>query len=159
MADTPTGVPAAIAADIVPRAGSAARWTLSARLDFVVLWLAIELTTAEVAEHMGLSKRHLRRLRTDMGLESRSTLFRLDRKARRRLVAFEDFLPFMSLRGQALLRVAQERRRVHDEARDATEAEAAKQRWLRRRTPPESVDAGGLWSMYGRAARAGRIRF
>lgn len=92
--------------------GEVDHWTISERLDFVILWRAIELTTAEIAAHFGLSQRHLQRLRADFGLDIRPALRRLDRAARKRLVAFEEWAAFMTPRGLALLKVAQGRRQA-----------------------------------------------
>ena len=126
------------------RAPSADHWTPAERLEFMILWRAIELRVAEIAAHFGLSVRHLQRLRADFGLDVRPALRRLDRPARRRLVAFEAMAAFMTPRGRTLLEIAHARRRVQDEARDAAEADRAKRRWLRKRATPRSADAKRL---------------
>lgn len=123
------GTPPAATAGASPHFGEAWNWTVSERLDFVVLWLAVELSTAEIAAHFGLTTRHLTRLRTDFGLAARPGLRRLDRAARQRLVAFEVWSAFMTPMGQALLKVAQARRQVQDEARAALAREAAQRSW------------------------------
>ena len=95
-------------------------WTLSRALEFRLLWAATELSQVEVAAHFNRTPRQLRRLRSHFGLADRPTLDRLGRAARRRLHEEERLAEgALSEAAQALLRVAQARRKVDDRARDA----------------------------------------
>ena len=109
----------AVATDIVLTGGADARWPLSRRLDFALLWRSLELSVAEVARHMKMSERHVRRLRVAFGLETRAALQWLDQSARRNLLPFEEFAEYMTPEGRKLLKIAQARRRINDAARAA----------------------------------------
>lgn len=148
LADTQMNAPTGMA-DTIRAAGSAANWTLAQKLEFIVLWLSIELSTTEIADYFDMSERHLRRLRADFGLDTRSAIRRLDRPARLHLVFLEEFSAFMPLRGQELLRVAQQRRRAQDAVRDTAATEEARRRWRWRRSP-ESGNAKRLRDLRSR---------
>lgn len=120
--------------------GSAARWTAAQQLEFVVLWLAVELPLSEIACHFGLAERHLRRLRSDYRLEDRATILRLNRAGRRRHVTHEALAGFMSPEAQALLKTAQARRRVQDEIRDGVKLKNTLRSWRYRRRASESAE-------------------
>ncbi|MCM2303075.1 MAG: hypothetical protein NDJ72_00110 [Elusimicrobia bacterium] len=92
--------------------GGVERWAAARRLEFLLLWSATELSGKEIARFFGLSERHTRRLRVDLGLEDRTTLRRLDRAGRRRLGAYKALAGLMSQEAQALLVTAQARSRA-----------------------------------------------
>ena len=108
-----------VSADIGLIAGPAQHWPLSKRLDFALLWRAIELPVSKIADHFGMSVRNVRRLRVPFGLESRPALQWLDREARRGLLPFEDSAKDMTPEGRKLLKTAQAQRRINDAARAA----------------------------------------
>ena len=135
--------------------GSAEDWTPSQRLEFITLWLAIELSVPEIAEHFGLAERHLQRLRADYGLETRTAIRRLGRAARQRLVSIEVFAAFITPKGQALLRLARTRRETQDQKRAAREREEAQRLWAWRRRPPPVPEDVRVWRRAQRQARRG----
>lgn len=136
---------------------SSETWALATRFEFLAMWLAIELPLVDLAAYFGLSVRQVERLRKDFGLGDRPALRRLGRRARQRLVTHETLAGFMTPRGQALLRVAQARRRVQDAARDVADREEAKRMWAWRRTPPPS-EARHLREMFRRGLRGALLK-